>query len=247
MPKTLFYAGVVVALFLALLSFREALMLVSTTGARDAVSVLAAAITRRAMLTAGLLLLSIPFAALFVRMAALIAARNVFAAFFTLFFSACTALSFAVIAAAEWRFSTFATVARVAVDVTNRFGDLRAIAFALCGFFLVLTLLSSRAYFRVQASRLLSTLLYFPALLYLPLLLENRDIDAFRNFFRASPLSFLFLSLLGAIFFGVGIHCLRHRHLFLEVTNLRELLDTRMVDGEKRQRFGFGHDVAFDS
>jgi hypothetical protein len=38
----------------------------------------------------------------------------------------------------------------------------------------------------------------------------------------------VFFSVLGVLFFSIALHCIRHRHLFLEMTNLRELLDTRV-------------------
>jgi len=51
-------------------------------------------------------------------------------------------------------------------------------------------------------------------------------------------------------FVAIAFHSLRHRHLFLEITNLRELLDAR-VDPLSRPRparaLRLGNDVAFDS
>ncbi|HVR40503.1 MAG TPA: hypothetical protein VMU84_15510 [Thermoanaerobaculia bacterium] len=44
--------------------------------------------------------------------------------------------------------------------------------------------------------------------------------------------------MLAVLFFSIAVHCIRHRHLFLEMTNLRELLDSRSRT--------IGH-VAFDS
>ena len=47
------------------------------------------------------------------------------------------------------------------------------------------------------------------------------------------------------LFVSIAIHSIRHRHLFLEMTNLRELLDSR-VDPASRHGRPIGG-VAFDS
>ena len=36
------------------------------------------------------------------------------------------------------------------------------------------------------------------------------------------------------LFFAIGVHCIRHRHMFLEMTNLRELLESRLDHGKER-------------
>jgi hypothetical protein len=43
------------------------------------------------------------------------------------------------------------------------------------------------------------------------------------------------------LFFAIAVHCIRHRHMFIETTNLRELLDTRI---DRSSPIG---GVAFDS
>jgi hypothetical protein len=48
------------------------------------------------------------------------------------------------------------------------------------------------------------------------------------------------------LFFAISVHCIRHRHLFLEMTNLRELLDGRFDPSARASRRPIGG-VAFDS
>ena len=45
---------------------------------------------------------------------------------------------------------------------------------------------------------------------------------------------------------AIAVHCVRHRHLFLEMTNLRELLDSRVDPAGRGTRRHIGG-VAFDS
>jgi len=54
-----------------------------------------------------------------------------------------------------------------------------------------------------------------------------------------APALVVFYAVLSILFFSIAVHCVRHRYLFLEMTNLRELLDAparRTIGG-----------VAFDS
>ncbi len=51
-------------------------------------------------------------------------------------------------------------------------------------------------------------------------------------------------AVLAILFFSIAVHCIRHRHLFLEISNLRELLDSRVDPGNRPGRIG---GVAFDS
>ena len=59
---------------------------------------------------------------------------------------------------------------------------------------------------------------------------------------RAGCLSRVRFFDMAVLFFAIAVHCIRHRHMFIETTNLRELLDTR-VDRSSRP---IGS-VAFDS
>jgi hypothetical protein len=61
----------------------------------------------------------------------------------------------------------------------------------------------------------------------------------------ATPVAQVYFSILAILFLSIGVHCIRHRYLFLEMTNLRELLDSR-VDPTARPGRPIGG-VAFDS
>jgi len=47
----------------------------------------------------------------------------------------------------------------------------------------------------------------------------------------ATPASLVFFAVVALLFFAIAVHCIRHRHMFLEMTNLRELLDGRAHRG----------------
>ena len=199
MPKLLFYAGTAFCFFVALISI--ALMLGEVPDVAQAWWGIAVA------LMAGLAV-----AALFLRMAALLAARNLFAALMAVLFVAAAIASLAGVLLLQWRL------------VDSRLAEVHTAALMALGFFVSLTLLSLRPYFSIQASRFLSAIVLLPLPLFLLVLAEASSV---RVFFGANAL----------IFFSIAVHCIRHRHLFLEMTNLRELLDPR---GDHRP-------LAFDS
>lgn len=204
MPKLLFYAGTVFCFAVAL-----------TSGALAFVSLPATAGTWWSIAIA--LLAGLAIAALFLRMAALLAARNLFAALMAVLFVAAATASLAGLLLLQWRMT--AGDLRVA---EVHFAELMAVAF-----FVSLSLLSLRPYFKIQASRLLSALVLLPLPLFLLVLAQQMFAG-------------VFLAVMALLFFSIAVHCIRHRHLFLEMTNLRELLDPR---GDHR---GIGG-VAFDS
>ena len=49
-----------------------------------------------------------------------------------------------------------------------------------------------------------------------------------------TPASLTFFAATALLFFAIGVHCIRHRHMFLEMTNLRELLESRLDHGKER-------------
>jgi hypothetical protein len=61
----------------------------------------------------------------------------------------------------------------------------------------------------------------------------------------ASPASLVYFAVLSVLFFSIAVHCIRHRHLFLEMTNLRELLDGRIDPAARAARRTIGG-VAFE-
>lgn len=214
MPKFLFYAGTAFCFFLALISGAEAarafIALPPALGSAGAIAI---------ALAAGLAV-----AALFMRMAALLAARNLFAALMAVLCVACAMTSLAGLLLLQWRSG-------------EELADMHFVARMSLGFFVSLSLLSLRPYFSIQASRFLSALVFCPLPLFLLVLAQDLlaapSASATRVFFSVAAL----------VFFSLAVHCVRHRHLFLEMTNLRELLDARIDPARQR---GIGG-VAFDS
>jgi hypothetical protein len=106
-------------------------------------------------------------------------------------------------------------------------------------------MLSLRPYFSIQASRFLSALVFFPLPLFLMVLAQEMFVTASpAPLPAATPASGVFFGVIGLLFLSIAVHCIRHRHLFLEVSNLRELLDSRVDPGPRTGRIG---GVAFDS
>jgi len=234
MPKVLFYAATAFCLFLALVSAGEVAQELRagplTFVAMPAL--VAAPWTIGVSLVAGLAL-----AALFLRMAALLAARNLFAAFVAVLAVTGATAMLAAVLLVQWRIATVGP------------GQLAEIHFATVmalGFFVALSMLSLRPYFSIQASRFLSALVFFPMPLFVLVMAQEMFVAASpAPLPLPSPATRVFFSVLALLFFSIAVHCIRHRHLFLEMTNLRELLDSR-VDPTSRQGRPIGG-VAYDS
>lgn len=247
MPKSLFYAGVIFCALFALLVASGVMQAGSTPGLDgllydSAAGELSGPASPAVMIA--ILLMMVPVAAILLRMASLVAARNLFAAFFGIFSVSCSALTLGYLAALQFRIGM---VVRASTDAVSRIQPLVESQIAgtwSFGWFLSLALLALRPYFRIQASRTLSALVFLPA----PVFLWSLAGAAGQVPGTTSSTMMLYWSLLAAIFLAIAVHCMRHRHLFIEVTNLRELLDTRVVPplGDRR-RLSFDSGVAFDS
>ena len=241
MPKFLFYAGTGFCFFLAL-SAAAGFAAQLDGGAMTFVAVhgggmaggAAAAWSIVVALVAGMAV-----SAILVRMAALLAARNVFGALFALLSTAAAIVSLA------W---TLLLQTRMLMLVRHgaAYGDLAQFHFAavmMLGCFVSLTFLALRPYFSVQASRILSALVFLPFPLYCLILVQELFVSTrLSPLPSASPAALVFFGVVAVLFFAIAVHCIRHRHMFIETTNLRELLDTR-VDHSSRP---IGT-VAFDS
>jgi hypothetical protein len=237
MPKILFYAGTAFCLFLALVSGGEVSRELSheladgklafaglPDSARSAVAILTA-------LAAGL-----GIAALFLRMAALLAARNLFAAFVAVLSVTAATATLVAVLVVQWR---------VTAGGSAQLAEVHFATLLVLGFFVSLSLLTLRPYFSIQASRFLSAMVFFPLPLFVLMLAQEMFVAASpAPLPAASPASRVFFAVLSVLFFSIAVHCIRHRHLFLEMTNLRELLDSR-VDPARHGRAIGG--VAFDS
>jgi hypothetical protein len=237
MPKTLFYAGTVVCFFLALMSAGEVvhqlrdgeLSFVALPGTADAVGAILAAFG------AGLAI-----AALFLRMASLLAARNLFAGFLAAVTVGCAMVALVAVLMVQWRLTAIGDA-----QLSEHLGEVHFTAVMVLGFFVALSLLSLRPYFSIQASRFLSALVCFPLPLFASMMAQEIFVTASPAPLPRASQASVFLSMLSLAFFSIAVHCIRHRHLFLEMTNLRELLDTRVDPGARHGRAIGG--VAFDS
>ena len=108
-------------------------------------------------------------------------------------------------------------------------------AVMMLGYFVSLSFLALRPYFRVQASRFLSASVFFPLPLYLLILLQELFVTGSRGALPSvTPASTVFFAAAALLFLAISVHCIRHRHLFLEMTNLRELLESRLDHGKER-------------
>jgi hypothetical protein len=234
MPKLLFYSGTAFCLFLALSSAGEAALelrnatvsFVALPQSMHAPSAILAA-----------LLAGLAIGALFLRMAALLAARNLFAAFVAVLSATAATAALLAVLLVQWRLVSRPSPAAEELHFAALMGF---------GFFLSLSLLSLRPYFSIQASRFLSALVFFPLPLFALVMAQEMFVaSSAAPMPAATPASRVFFSVLAVLFFSIAVHCIRHRYLFLEMTNLRELLDAR-IDPADRQGRPIGG-VAFDS
>ena len=246
MPKVLFYTGTAFCLFLALTSAVESSRELQT----GVVSLIALhgfplrLATSAAWAIIVAMLAGMATAAIFLRMAALLAARNLFAAFLALFSvgGAVTSLTWLLLLQAR-----MIPLLHAAGGSFQSLSEMHFAAVMMLGYFISLSMLALRPYFRIQASRVLSALVFFPLPLFLLMLMQELFTKTSPAPLPASsPASLVFLAVLSILFFSISVHCIRHRHLFIEMTNLRELLDTRVDPTGRPPRRTIGG-VAFDS
>jgi hypothetical protein len=246
MPRILFYAGTAFFLFLALSAATDAVQqlqgsdiaFVAVQGARVSTSATAG----WAIVVA--LLAGVACASLLVRMAALLAARNLFGAFLALFSVGAAVTSLIWLLFLQTRMLTFARHGAGG----GAAGELHFAAVLMLGYFVSISLLALRPYFRIQASRVLSALVFFPLPLFLLIVMQELFVGTTSSSMlpARSPASLVFFAVLAMLFLAIAVHCIRHRHMFLELTNLRELLDAR-IDPASRPAGGRPVRVAFDS
>jgi hypothetical protein len=233
MPKVLFYTGTAFCLFLALTSAAEAAR--ELRGGLSFAALPAGPHAAWAIVTAFVSGLAI--AALFLRMAALLAARNLFASFVALLAVTASTAALAGVLFLQWR---------IAAVGGRHLEEIHFAALMALGFFVSLSLLSLRPYFSIQASRFLSALVFFPLPLFALIIAQELFLGAsIAPLPASSPASRVFFGVLAILFISIAVHSIRHRHLFLEMTNLRELLDSRVDPASKHGRPIGG--VAFDS
>ena len=236
MPKFLFYTGTAFCLFLALSSAAVAVRDLDS-GASAFVAIGAGASTRAAWAIAVALFASLAVTSIFLRMAAL-AARNLFAAFVAIFAVAASDATLVGVVMLETRMLRQHDAALYEVHLA---------AVLVLGWFVSTTLLAMRPYFRVQASRILSVLVFLPLPLFAMIVAQELFVGASHAPLPAtSPALIVYFAVMAVLFFSIAVHCVRHRYLFLEMTNLRELLDSRVDPASRAARRSIGG-VAFDS
>jgi hypothetical protein len=230
MPRFLFYAGTGFCLFLAL-SAAAGFAVQLDGGTMSFIAVRGAGVTASAAAAWGIvvaLLAGMAVAAIFVRMAALLAARNLFGAFVALLSITAAMLTLAWTLLLQSRMVMLARQG-AAVDGV---AQLHFAAVLMLGCFVSITFLALRPYFSVQASRALAALVFFPFPLYCLILIQELFVSTpLQALPPATPASVVFFALVALLFFAIAVHCIRHRHIFLEMTNLRELLDSRAHRG----------------
>jgi len=249
MPKVLFYIGTAFCLFLALTSAGEVARELQGSGSAFAAVQGGAAFggSRAAWAVLVALLAGLAVAAIFLRMAALLAPRNLFGAFVGVFAVSGALAALSGLLLLEVRMMAFVRRAAVADGATlGALAEMHFAAYLLLGYFVSVSMLTLRPYFRVQASRILSVLVFLPLPLFFLIVSQELFVPSSAGPVPAStPGSIVFFAILSVLFFAIAIHCVRHRHLFLEMTNLRELLDSRVdLNGRGGARPAR---VAFDS
>ena len=242
MPKPLFYLGTAFCLFLALTGAATvAQTLDSGPMAFVAVhggGIPAAARAGWAIVVA--LIAGVAVAAILLRMATLLAARNLFAGFLALGAVAASSVSLAWLLLLQTRM-LMVVRRQGALSTMN---EMHFVALMMLGYFAAFTFLALRPYFRVQASRFLSALVLFPMPVFVVILTQELFQSTAAGPLPAStPASVTFFALMSLLFFSIAVHCIRHRHMFIEMTSLRELLDPR-IDPRTAGTIG---GVAFDS
>ena len=214
MPRVLFYTGTAFCLFLALTGTGEVWR--EMQGGTPAFAAIGSGRAPWAILIA--LLAGLAVASIFLRMAALLAPRNLFGAFVGVFAIAGAVTALSGVLFLEARMTRHPEAA-----------ELHFAAYLLLGYFVSIAMLALRPYFRVQASRILSVLVFLPLPLFFILMSQELFVTASKGPLPgAKPANIVFIAVLAVLFFSIAIHCVRHRHLFLEMTNLRELLDSRV-------------------
>jgi len=228
MPKSLFYLAVIFLLLGAVL-LGGAVIDRGVTG--EWLEVASVQLLRGSTTTGvvAVMLLSIPVAAFFLRMASLVAPRNLFASLFAIFATCSAAVSAGLFAALDFRAALLerqAALTAAQFDTLDMLLELRLATLWALGFFLATVFLSTRPYFKIQG-RALAMMAALPLPVFF-LILLNRFVVPEGPSMAVTFATALLLLLFATLFAAIAVHGLRHRHLFIEVTNLRELLDVRV-------------------
>ena len=165
MPKPLFYIGIVCCVFLAVAAAGSLAQELDGTPvsfiALHGQTIASGSAPAWAIVVA--LLAAVAVAAILLRMAALLAARNLFGAFLALFSVSAAVFSLAWVVVLQVR---MLALARRRLAIGGDLGEMHLAAVMMLAYFVALSFFALRPYFKIQASRFLSALVFFP----LPLL-----------------------------------------------------------------------------
>jgi hypothetical protein len=243
MPKPLFYVGTVFCVFLALAAATNFTQQIQG-GPVAFIGVHGPAMSSGS--TAGwaiviALIAAMAVAAMLIRMAALLAARNLFGAFLAVFSVSAAVVALAWVVLLQVR---MLGLTRRRIAINGDIGEMHFAAVLMLGYFVALSFLALRPYFRVQASRFLAALVFFPLPLFLLIVMQELFVTSSSALLPATtPASIVFFAVVAMLFFSIAVHCVRHRHMFIETTNLRELLEPRIDPARSGRPIG---GVAFD-
>jgi hypothetical protein len=221
MPRVLLYTGIVLSLVIALMLAGAVLdQVMSRELLPYGAAVSEGLETRTAARNLVLLLMAIPVGALYLRIASLIAVRNLFASVLAVSAISCSLLS------GLFLFALHLEPGGVGLHGEPGFAaNLAIVAGHLVAIFLSLTFLTLLPYFWLH-SRLVALSTFLPALAYLVLLVEKFLHGSLYGEALASAAFILSIAITAA---AVAVHSLRHRHAFLEVTNLRDVLAGTLI------------------
>ncbi|MDX1582965.1 MAG: hypothetical protein R3338_05120 [Thermoanaerobaculia bacterium] len=221
MPRILFYVGIVFSIVIALmLVVTVAEQVVGGELLRYDQTVVQGLASHGSSEVVLVVLMAIPVCALYLRIASLIAIRNLFAAVLSVSAISCALLSGLFLFSLKLEREVLA-----GID-TNLIGvNLSVVAGHLVAIFVSLTFVTLLPYFALH-NRAVAALTSAPAASYL-LVLALRFLD--RWALGEALSSAVFLISLAATSAAIAIHSFRHRHPFLEITSLRDLLSGPVV------------------
>ena len=243
MPRGLFLTGAGASALVGVLSIVYAFAAFMPSDGREAIALSgnpAAAVFLLAVLAC-----VFPVAAVFARIASLLAVRNVYQALFATVALACTLLTVSFLAIASLRLAIRVRAPLGSADAAPAAAQLVEevlVSYYALGLFLSVLLLAIRPWFSIQASGILSGLMLLPSILFGWVVVEEHllaPVTTLGDAYRSAP-SFAFFLIVAAAFIGIAAHCLAHQHYFLEVTNLREIFDGPRSSRGGRMSLGGG-------
>ncbi|MFA6957900.1 MAG: hypothetical protein WC538_18695 [Thermoanaerobaculia bacterium] len=243
MPRGLFFAGVGASALIGILALMYAFAAFVPSAAGNQALASSGNPAAPVFLLA-MLACVFPVAAIFTRVASLLAVRNVYQALFASVALACTLLTVCFLSIASLRLA-IRVRAPIAPDQASSIAQLIEevlVSYYALGLFLSVLLLAIRPWFSIQASGILSGMLVLPSFLFGWIVVEEHllaPVTTLSAAFRSAP-SFAFFLIVAATFIGIAAHCLAHQHYFLEVTNLREILDASRAARGGRMSLGGG-------